>query len=304
MSATLQPPLSVIVAATGGAAATRRVLADLAVQRHAPQLELIVVDGSGVLSAADVVLRSAKQAKLLSVPGADVAELRAYGARHAHGELLAFTEDLCRIPPDWCERLLRARAAGHRAFGGTIENGSYRSGADWAAYFVEFGPFIPPLVQGPVRGLPGMNVAYERRLIEDLVRTSLCEPIVSEQLRTRGVDLYQVPDLTVVLEHRFGVVAFARHCFRSGRTFARMRLNGVSWPRRVVYAAAASTALPLVLIARTTGLVFRRRWARLQLVKAIPWIALYSIVWASGEAVGALDALLMGRLSRTDGVAR
>lgn len=283
-----QPVLSVIVAATAGRAATRRVLGDLAAQQDAPHLEVIVVDGTGTLIADDLRIKEARCAKLLLAPGADVAVMRAVGMRASSGQLLAFTEDLCRIPPEWCNRLMRARAAGHRAFGGAIGNGSYRSPSDWAAYFVEFGPFMPPLVNGPARGLPGMNVAYERQVVDDLVQDTLCEPIVNEQLRARGISLHCESDLLVVLEHRFGVGTFARHCFAGGRTFAELRLAGVPRLRRAAFAAAAAIALPCLLTARATRLAFARQWARAALITSFPWVALYSTAWALGEASGAL----------------
>jgi hypothetical protein len=283
-----RPQLSVIVAATGGRAATQRLLTDLASQARPPSLEVIVVDGTGQLDPADLGPSPGLQPQLVTARGADVAELRARGARRARGGLLAFTEDLCRIPPDWCERLQHAYVAGYRAFGGAIENGSYRSAADWAAYFVEFGPFMPPLVEGPADRLPGMNVVYERDLVEDLIGNSLCEPIVNAQLRSSGISLHNLTDFTVVLEHRFGVANFARHCFCSGRTFARLRLAGTPGVRRIVYAAGAAVALPLVLTGRTSRHAFARRWARGPLLRAAPWVALYSTAWALGEAIGAL----------------
>ena len=114
-----QPTLSIVVAATGGPSATRRVLADLAIQRGVPPAEVIVVDGVGTLLPDDLAASGPGGAEL---HGARGGRLRVAGPpgrapRALYGDLLAFTEDLCRIPPDWCHVLLKTYEAGHRAFG-------------------------------------------------------------------------------------------------------------------------------------------------------------------------------------------
>jgi hypothetical protein len=287
-SATDRPALSVVVAATDGPAAVGRLLADLAAQRGAPNPEVIVVDATGQISAEDLGRRFPGGGRLLSAAGADVGVLRAIGARAARGELIALTEDHCRLPADWCATLLRTRAAGHRAFGGPIENGCFRAPPDWATYLVEFSPFMPPLPAGPAGGLPGMNAAYERPLLDHLPDAALCEPILDRRLREQGVRLHLEPGLVVTFERRFRVGAFAWHCFASGRAFAALRLSLAPMSTRVGYALAAATALPLVSVVRIGARVLARRRARLAFLLALPWVALYTAAWGVGEAGGAL----------------
>lgn len=288
MAAATGPTLSVVVAVTDGAVALRRVLGDLAAQRGVPAPDVIVVDGTGTLSGVDVAGVLPGGVSLLARPGADVSLLRTVGARAATGELVAFTEDHCRLPAEWCSALLGAYAAGHRAFGGVVEQGSFRAPPDWAAFLVEFSAFMPPLAGGPTDTLSGINVAYERMLIEGLLDGPLCEPIVHGRLRELGVPLHLVPSARVTFERRFGVVAFARHCIGSGRTFAGLRLAHAAAARRAGYALAAATALPPVLAARIGARVFMRRQARRAFLLALPWIALYTLAWGLGEAQGAL----------------
>ncbi len=245
------------------------------------------MDGTGALSVSDLAPFPG-EARLLAAPGTDVAVLRALGARAVRGELVAFTEDLCQHPESWCAELLRAYMAGRRVFGGAIENGPFRAPSAWAAYFVEFGAFMPPLPAGPAHLLPGMNVAFERSLLADLTEPGLCEPFVNGRLRKRGLLLIHEPALVVRLAKRFGVQDFARHCFRGGRTFARQRLEGARGEQRAAYALMAATLLPLFVTARAGGRVLSRRRARLRFVLALPWILLYAASWGLGEAAGAL----------------
>ncbi len=287
MGQTEPPVLSVVIAVTAGSTAVRRVLGELAAQRGGPPPEVIVVDGTGALAMTDLASFPG-ETRLLAAHGADVAVLRALGARAAHGQLVAFTEDLCQHPDNWCAELLRAYAAGRQAFGGAIENGPFRGPSNWAAYLVEFGAFMPPLRAGPANALPGMNAAYERALLEDLPDPSLCEPFVNQRLREQGVRLFHEPALVVRLATRFGVRAFTRHCFAGGRTFARQRLDGARAERRVGYALMAATIVPLLHICRAGAQVLVRRRARLPFVFALPWIALYAASWGLGEAAGAI----------------
>jgi len=290
-----QPVLSVVVAATDGPAALRRLLADLAAQRDAPAPEVIVVDGTGRIASEDLTgLPRGTEARLFAAAGADVVVLRAVGARAARGELLALTEDHCRLPADWCAMLLRARAAGHRAFGGPIDNGSFRASPDWAAYLLEYSAFMPPLPAGPTHSLSAMNAAYERALIEDVLDDALCEPIVHRRLRERGVALHLEPALVVRFERRIGVGPFTRHCFASGRTFASLRMARAPIPRRLAYALGGATALPLILTLRIGARVFARRRAGKAFLLALPWVVLYTTAWGLGEAAGALAPQMTG----------
>lgn len=279
-----------MVVASDGPAALRRWLSDLCEQPHLPRLEIVVVDATGHVTASDLAGAPAGQARLITAAGRDVALLRTLGARAATGELVAFSEDHARLPAGWCATLVRLQAAGLRAFGGPIENGPFRAPADWAAYLMEFSAFMPPARGGPTDILPGTNAVYERSLLDGLLDASLCEPIVSRRLREQGVALHLEPDLVVTFERRYGVRPFARHCFSSGQTFARLRLARLPLRSRVAYAVLAATALPPVLVARIVARAVGRPQLIRALPAALPWVVFYSAAWGLGEAAGALAA--------------
>jgi hypothetical protein len=49
--------------------------------------------------------------------------------------------------------------------------------------------------------------------------------------------------------------------------------------------------VPLVLVARTAREVFSRRRCRARFVAALPALIVFDSAWATGEALGHLDAL-------------
>lgn len=288
MQGSSQFSLSVVVTVVTGPTALRQTMEDLVKQRDAPVFDVVVVDTTGLVQANDISLPEFRGGiRLVSAYRCDVAEARSLGVPAARGNLIAFTEDLCRLPDDWCATVVTTRTAGHRAFGGAIANVPSQGPADWAAYLVEFGAFMPPLPAGPTDALPGMNVCYDRALIESVPEGGLCEPIVNGYLRENGLRLHLEPTLVVTFDRSFGVARFVRHCFASGRTFARLRLARRSGLSRVVYAAAAS-GLPMVLTVRIGARLSTRRKADVRFLLSLPWIVLYTCAWSVGEAVAAL----------------
>lgn len=289
------PFLTVVVSVCEGLGALKRVLADLCNQENAPCFDVVVVDGIGTVNPADLTLddhaTQFTNLRLLRAPGRDVAELRSIGAREAKGQFAAFTEDHCRLPPNWCQLISRIAERGFKAFGGVIEIGTRRSASDWAAYLVEFGAFTPGRQSGPTAGLPGMNCVYERSLLELTETNVLCEPLIAARLVETGVSMHLEPALRVVFERHFTTGAFLRHCASSGQTFASLRLRGATLRYRTAYCLAAVLVLPPVL---TFRVVRRQRTVgsgRAPLI-AVPIIALYQVAWGLGEAIGSLTAFL------------
>lgn len=84
------------------------------------RLEVVVVDDAGSPPAADVVARFADrlQVRVELAAGTGPAAARNVGARAASGALLAFTDDDCRPPAAWLERLAERLAGATRAMAG------------------------------------------------------------------------------------------------------------------------------------------------------------------------------------------
>src|SRR5262245_39876466 len=111
-----QPRLSVVIATRDDPARVLPRISGLVGQAGA---ELIVVSCNPRLSApaGDAVRH---------LPGANLFECRAAGLAAAAGAIVAFTEDHCVVPDDWCARILRAFEARPDLvmLGGAVANGS------------------------------------------------------------------------------------------------------------------------------------------------------------------------------------
>lgn len=282
------PVLSVVIATTQAWPAMRIALDSVLPQARAVGAEIIVADGSGQglpvdFDAADVVL--------LGEPGASVFRLRALGLARARGEVVAMTEDHCRVHPGWCAAVIRAhRDYPHAAaIGGVVENGATERLIDWANFFVANGRFIPPVRSGEAEVISGQaNLSYKRRVVPREVPTlGVMEFLYTRSLRDRGEVL--VTDDRLVVEHvqSGGLADTSAMHFHNGRSIAGFIAQGMRSPARLLRALGSLVNAPVGLV-RTLGSVLRKRgFARRALT------SLHLIVWlimchASGELVGYL----------------
>jgi hypothetical protein len=226
----------------------------------------------------------------LSAPdGTAVAAIRAGALRRARGVAVALTDPACRVEPGWLETL-RRELAGHDVVGGAVEPAGGRL-CDWAAYWCEYGHYLPPLRRGPARDLTGNNVAYRRAALTtagafDLAASTFWKAVAHRQLRAAGVQLWAQPDLVVRHERRVAFGPFWARRFHHARCFAAGRAAdepGSRWRF-----ALAAPLLPALFIARLYVSVWPKGRYRRQLVLATPLLWLLYASWAAGEWAGAL----------------
>src|SRR5689334_18203115 len=92
------------------------------------------------------------------------AELRALGIQHAHGDLIAITEDHCIPRTDWCAQIIQAHAHPYAAIGGAVESGA-QTALSWAVYLCDYSRYMNPLSDGPSHQLTDCNVSYKRQAL-------------------------------------------------------------------------------------------------------------------------------------------
>ncbi len=279
------PVLSVVIASVNGMPYLGRCLDALAAR--CPQAEVVVADWTDEATRAEV-RRRWPSVKLLSFdePMA-IPELRAQGVFAATAPVVALIEDHCLVTPPWGERLTAAHAAGHGVVGGPIRNVATSRVRDWAAFFCEYSAVMEPMPEGPVDGLPGMNVSYGRdalAAIDDLLREGRWENWLHPRLRERGFDLWCEPSAIVEHDKGFELGEFLWQRYHYSRSYAGMR-NPELGPRRVLYALGTPLLLPL-LYWRMARNVFSRRRLRREFLLATPLVLAYIAVWAFGESVG------------------
>jgi hypothetical protein len=279
------PGLSVVVASVNGMPYLGKCLDALA--ERAPEAEVVVADWTDEATRRQVRERW-PQVRLLSFdePMA-IPELRAAGVFAAGAPVVALIEDHCLVVPEWSERLRAAHGAGHGVVGGPIRNIATQRIRDWAAFFCEYSAVMEPMPEGPARGLPGMNVSYDRpalAAIEDLLRAGRWENWLHPRLQQRGFDLWCDPAAVVEHDKDFDLGEFFSQRYHYSRSYAGMRNPELGW-KRALYALGTPLLVPL-LYGRMARNVFSRGLHRREFLLATPLILAYVLVWAFGEAVG------------------
>ncbi|MBA2462456.1 MAG: glycosyltransferase [Actinobacteria bacterium] len=279
------PKLSVVVASVNGLP----YLADCleALSTRAPEAEVVVADWTDEATRR-VVRERFPQVKLLSFdePMA-VPELRAAGIFAANAPYVALIEDHCNVVDGWATRLVAAHEQGHPVVGGSIRNFPHRRIRDWAAFLCEYSRYMEPAPAGAVDDLPGMNVSYDRRAlqeIDDLLHEGRWESWLHARLHERGYVLWCDPG--AVLDHAkdFGFREFLSQRYHYSRSYAGMR-NAELGRKRLLYALGSPLILPLMYWRIARNVLVRRRHRR-ELALATPLILVYMGVWAAGEALG------------------
>jgi hypothetical protein len=282
--------LSVVIATGKPWPEVRACLDSLRDQARALDVEILLVDGDGE-GLPEAAAQTYPNVRRLRRTGASVFALRAWGLSAAAGDIIAITEDHCRVPPNWCERILRA----HRehpeaaAIGGAVENAATDHLMDWANFALVFSPFLPPIRDGESEEIAlQANISYKRRVIpEDMGRLGMMEFLFNRQLRERGGIL--VSDGRIVVHHdqSHGFLGTLAMHFHNGRSIAGFRLPALTGPGRV--ARVLSTALlPPFLFYRTLRNVWRKRRLTGGILASVPLLAPLVVCHAAGELVGYL----------------
>lgn len=214
----------------------------------------------------------------------NVARLRGLGIARSRAPVVALLEGDCVPAPGWMDRLVTV--APQSALGGAIEPSDFARAIDWAAFFAEFAPFMPPLPATPEQ-LPGTNVVYRRSALPDpatLEAEGMYETFVNAAISAHGP---LTSDSSLVVLHqrtwRIGDVMSTR--YHHGRGFGGLRLRGQAFVKRLPY-LGVSLALPALLVLRVMRDVFSRGKYSARGVIALPWIVVLSVCWAFGEFMG------------------
>lgn len=251
--------------------------------------EVIVADRLGDAVTRRIAIEHPGVILLAGRPGDTIPQLRAAAWRAARGARIAVTEDHC-VP---CAGWLRALDAGldadpmAAAAGGAVVNGVPDSAFHWATFLCEYAAYVPPL---PVDAVPsGVNVAYRRERLAAAPAAALVdgfwEMTLHPWLAASGARWVSADDALVWHRKRFSPTFFMTQRFAYSRHFAGTRFARAQRGRRLA-AAIASTALPLLLAMRFARLAATRPALSLPMWRAAPWLALFSLVWAAGEAAG------------------
>ncbi len=262
-------------------------MASVAGTRHGGPLEILVAAPRGA-PGLDAVRREFEGVRVLDVPApATVPHLYAAGLRSAAGDCVALTNDAF-IPSDgWVDavRAVHARLTGPAVVGGAITIARDATPVDRAVFYAEYGGFAPPFQAGSAAAAPGPNVSYNRAALVrlgPLLADPAWEYFWHEALARTGVQILREPSMIVRYVRRWTVAACLRERYHYSRAFAAERTGSWSGGRRFGR-GALSLCLPPLLLARIVRRHAHERW---RLLEALPALALITLPWALGEAVG------------------
>lgn len=286
-----KPALSVVIASVNGLPYPIECLRSLEAQGGGDDCEVIVADCSGPATVAAIRELFPWVRVLAFDEPRSIPFLRARGVEVARAPLVAITEDHCVPSPTWVLAMCDAVArTGWAAVGGGVTNGSPNRVVDWAVYFCEYSGLIDPVPAGRSEHLPGMNTVYDMEQlasVRHVFHEDRWENVIHDRLRDEGFPLGLAPEIVVAHSKRFTIPMFVSERYHYSRAFAGHRIEARGWSSRVAF-AAASLALPPVLIARIVNHVRVRGRHRGRLVMAAPLVVFFSVVWACGEFVGYL----------------
>jgi glycosyltransferase involved in cell wall biosynthesis len=284
----LSDRLSIVVATTHPWPEVRACLDSLRDQARTLGAEILLVDGDGQ-GLPERAAGEYPNVKRLERKGASVFSLRALGIAEASGDIIAITEDHCRVAPEWCERILVAHRENPEAaaIGGAVENGATSSLIDWANFALVFSPFMPPVETGESEVIAlQANISYKRRVIpRDMGELGMMEMLFNRVLRERGEKL--VADGRILVQHHQShdwFKTFASH-FHNGRSIAGYRLRGMSRIERVAR-MGSTIILPPFLLYRTLRNVYLKGRLTDEILTSVPLIVPLVFCHAAGELIG------------------
>ncbi|MDH3442423.1 MAG: glycosyltransferase [Deltaproteobacteria bacterium] len=280
--------LSVVVATTQPWPELQMCLDSLYAQAIVENAELLIVDGHGE-GLTDEALRRYPRARRLQMPGLSVLQMRSLAMSQAQGEVVAVTEDHCRVAHDWCRRIIEAHKKYPEAavIGGTVENGSDQGIIDWASFFIVNGPAMPPVRDGPRRKVAGQaSVSYKKRFVPpDVPPLGRMEWTLSRDLHNRGELL--VTDSRIRVAH-VQPLTFPAACaihYHDSRIIAGFRIQAIGRVEHMIRFVACF-AMPPLLFLRTVLPVLAKRRKLGWLFLSMPMIGVLVFCRAAGALVG------------------
>gem|GEM_PF-225942 len=291
--------ISVIIASYNSRATIERCLKSLKNQKTTREFEVIVVDTStdGTGDFVEKQFPWVKVRRFLKRKFAGGA--RNVGISIARGKIIALLDADCEAAEDWLEEIAKAHESPWPAVGGTIDNANPDSYVGWAAYFCEFGQWMPGTQSKYLDDIAGANMSYKRDVFDVyglfITGTYCSDTHLHWRLAKNGHHLRFVPSITVSHHNIQGLEKFLKHEFFHGRCFARVRLRfyGFSKWKRTIY-VVLSPLIAVKLFLKVLLLCFRNKNKNYlkPFFKSAPLVFLGILCWSLGETVvyAGLDA--------------
>jgi len=281
--------LSVVVGSTQPWPALATCLESLHPQAGETGVEILVAASHPQGLPPDSATRY-PHARFEYIPGATIFQLRAALLRRVSGEIVAVTEDHCRVGQDWCRQIIRAHARWPDAavIGGVVENGATHRIIDWASFFVANGGSLPPVPNGVHRKVAlQATVSYKRRVVPtDYPQWGYMEWMLNQDLRHRGELLVSDDCIRVSHVQSFSLTQACAIHYHDSRSVAAFRSSRIGLLERALRLGVAGTVMAPLLLARSVLPILGKRRHLGWLAASLPPMALLCLCRSVGAFVG------------------
>jgi hypothetical protein len=291
------PSLTVISIAGNAGWRTSRLLAALAGQSIASEIEVVIIslasgDSPGIACAAglDVIV-------VRHPNGSDWGRARAEGVRRARAPIVAFLEDHTIPVPDWAEQVRNGFAncdASITAISYAFTNGSPDSYFYRSVFMAEYGALAHPLPEGKPPASTANNIAYRRDALlahgPDLDALLEMDFFLQKAMK-EDFRIVTAPRALVAHETNTHLRDLIPGHFLFAQLFASRRVRHEHWS--VLKRLAVTPIVPIVVPLLRLKRLFQALAGRPQLRDAVAGLPVILALYVSG-ALGETLGLLRG----------
>ncbi len=263
------------------------------------------INEQSVVSRLEVVISARPEciAELCEIPSGKLANIRVVPAnfatsararisaiREASAPIIIFAEDHAfPVGQDWAERLIAQLSRTHSGVGPVMRNANPDTALSWANFIVEYGAWLQSDESETVKTLPGHNSAYRRDVLlaygDALAEMLEAEWVMHNDMRSRGLILKLDPNVKIEHLNYSRLDSALRLQFLAGWMFAASRSANWSLARRGFY-SLSFPAIAIVRFFRALGQMHRSTYAKPEIARTLPYMAVLLIVSAVGEGIG------------------
>lgn len=266
----------------------------LYVQTIVDQMEIIIVD-LGASESPPFTCGSNIRISIIPMPkNTSCASARMTAVKKATGEIVAFIEDHSFAKPDWAEQLASAFEEPWAAVGYSIVNANPESYASRSGLVSDYILWMSPVHSGKSALLPGNNVAYRRKLLEQFgERLGIDLGIdfnIHEALKKQGHELAMSARAQIAHQNYDHISGLIQADYHYSKMLAANRVSSQNWGpfKQALYVVGTPLGSPFMRLFRIIKSLRDRRPLVWPFISALPVIFITFFFAAVGESLGYL----------------